>query len=253
MRALIVSLTLLVSVVFCVAFLVFVMGMRPGTPVLVSLGLGLFMLAALFAALSALGPKFRPTPMLTPTMAGTLAAALATVLVIVGNAQQPPRQQLAAPAVTPPTQSEMVPRNMPNIAVAPQVRLVDTPAAASVPPLADTSRSLADLLPSDPSDGPESTATGPALLSTILEEATGAPAEPATTNAAEPVVPPSTNSAEVAPPQALSLLPEPADSLAFNDGSFDTSGAGAGPNLATASTPPLPRSRPCGVAGLPCP
>src|ERR671922_2280398 len=102
MRAFIVSLTLVVSVAFCIAFLVFVAGVRPGTSLLVTLALGLYMLAALFAALSALGPKYRPTPMLTPTMAGSLAAALATVIIIVGNLQASPGQRAALRSAEPP-------------------------------------------------------------------------------------------------------------------------------------------------------
>jgi hypothetical protein len=249
MRALIVSLTLLVSVAFCVAFLVFVMGMRPGMTVLVSLGLGLFMLAALFAALSALGPKFRVTPMLTPTMAGTVAAALATILIVAGNREYAPRQP-AAPAVASPAVSEMTPQKMPEIAAAPEVRSVEPPATPSVaspadifdPPSTEGSRSLADLVASVPETDPEIAATTPAPPSVALNQTDIAPVEPSPTAAAE---------------AALRNLPpiprQPAAPLSFTEDAFDAATARAEPKVATAITPPLPRSRPCGVDGLPCP
>src|SRR3990167_6994843 len=122
MRALIVSFTLIVSVAFCVAFLVFVAGIRPGTTVLISFALGLFMLAALFAAMSALGPKYAPTALLTPTMAGSLAAALATTIVIASNLQASQGQRAAPranppppPAPPPPTPPDAAPPQPPTV------------------------------------------------------------------------------------------------------------------------------------------
>jgi hypothetical protein len=264
MRALIVGLTLLVSVAFCVAFLVFVMGIRFDTPVLVSLAFTLFMLAALFAAISALGPKFRPTPMLTPTMAGTIAVVLTTLLVAVGHAELPARQQVAAPSVAPPAVAEMTPQEMPEIAAAPKVRSVDPPAMASPalpadmlnPPTVEQYRPLADLV--EPVSPSEPRMAMPALSPTPNDA-------PASTDVAA-VDPSPTAAAEAAlknlpPATAEPAVPQPETPLSFAQDSFDSSGANSGassgvsasPNVAAAITPPLPRSRPCGADGPPCP
>ena len=86
MRAFIVSIVLAVAVVVCVAFVALFAGPNVSSAMLASLGLAISMVAALFAAIAALGPKFRPTPVLTPAIAGTAAAALTTVAIVAGSA-----------------------------------------------------------------------------------------------------------------------------------------------------------------------
>ena len=87
MRALVITLTLAMIVALLVGTLVVFGGVRVDQALLASLGGGLFMVAVLFAAISALGPKYGPTPALTPIMAGTTAAAFASALVLVANLQ----------------------------------------------------------------------------------------------------------------------------------------------------------------------
>ena len=85
MRALVVTFSLAMIVAVLVGALVVFGGVRVNQTLLVMLGGGLFMVAVLFAAISAIGPKYRPTPALTPIMAGTSAAAFASALILAAN------------------------------------------------------------------------------------------------------------------------------------------------------------------------
>jgi hypothetical protein len=74
--------SIVVTVALCIAFLVFVAEIRLSTAGLVILALGLPMLAAVFAGISALGPKFSPSPTLTPIMAWVLTPVIATFMTV---------------------------------------------------------------------------------------------------------------------------------------------------------------------------
>lgn len=288
MRALIVSLALAVVVVACMAFVVLFAGLRVGSAALASIGLGIFMVGALFAAVAALGPKSRPTPLLTPTIAGTTAAVLTTVVLITGGAQlgnayrsamrasEPAKVAAPAPEVTTPEATAPTPEvatPAPREASGPEPIQFPEPAepllgsapatpAAAVPPA-----TMADL----PSDAAAEPATGPQsdVADTVAEEpaaesnpevsTTEATAqEPETTTAAPSAS--STTSPIPIPP----IPPPPPARQDLSQLPFDTSNPPPLPNAQAAATPPstngevsvnppLPRSRPCGAGGPPCP
>jgi len=119
--------SIVVTVALCIAFLVFVAGIRPSTTGLVILALGLPMLAAVFAAISALGPKFSPTPTLTPIMAWVLAPVLATFMTA-GYLKATQDQTSGLHPTDVATVSELVPRGEPEDATLVPDKTVPPPA-----------------------------------------------------------------------------------------------------------------------------
>lgn len=280
MRALIVSFLLGVAAVICMAFVVLFAGLNADSTALSSAGLGIFLVAALFAAIAALGPKSRPTPLLTPVIAGTAAAAVMTVAIIALtqfeqsqraalNTSEPakvdePASQAAVPTPTPQAQratSAAEPIQFPDMATAPvaptsptptmpdadmapgrgdetaEAELTDVPEPAAVPPEPDIAGTMTDeLLPRLNLDIIPREAEVPASSLPQPERpvaATGSSA--AATNPIPPVSPP------------------PAGELLLSEDSFDASTLRSVPDSTIAVSPPLPRSRPCGAGGPPCP
>lgn len=319
MRATIIAVALLVSVILCLAFLVLSGGIRINAALLVSLALGLFMIAVLFAAISAIGPKFRPTPVLTPIMAGTVVAGLITVLVGVGGQQKPREQPATSSLADRPLSSDLVPAEPPIVTTSPSAPLVSnpdggtetrpirvlgpTPGGPAEDPVPDVSSEPAPDLPlaesgavpvvaapeepaiSPPNetatfDGaatalppgltepapvnvPASPSAEPAAVTAPGPSAPAPPQNPAATTPSGPIVliPTDLTGAPTAtPPEGTELAPidpsvPPAlsEPLALGTDTFDTSDPNALAPVSSTPTPPLPRSRPCGVAGLPCP
>lgn len=283
MRALIVSLALAVVVVACMAFVVLFAGLRVGSAALASIGLGIFMVGALFAAIAALGPKSRPTPLLTPTIAGTTAAVLTTVVLITGGAQlgnayhsamrasEPAKVTAPTPEVNTPTPEIATPAPRETSGPEPiqfpeaaEPLLDSAPAtpAAAVPPA-----TMADL-PSDAAA--EEPATGPQsnVADTVAEEPAADPNSEVSTTEATAQEPEATTapsaSSTTSPIPIPPIPPPPTARLDLSEEPFDTSNppplpngqASAGPpstNGQVLVSPPLPRSRPCGADGPPCP
>jgi len=280
MRALIVFLVLGVAAVICMAFVVLFAGLNADSTTLSSAGLGIFLVAALFAAIAALGPKSRPTPLLTPAIAGTAAAAAMTVAIIALtqfeqsqraalNTSEPakidgPASQAAVPTPAPEAQraaSASEPIQFPGMATAPvaptsptptvpdadmatgrgdetaEAELTDVPEPAAVSQEPDIAGSMTDeLLPRLNLDIIPREAEVPASSLPQPERpvaATGSSA--AATNPIPPVSPPS------------------AGELRLSEDSFDASTLPSVPDSTIAVSPPLPRSRPCGAGGPPCP
>lgn len=282
MRALIVSLALAVVVVACMAFVVLFAGLRVGSAALASIGLGIFMVGALFAAIAALGPKSRPTPLLTPAIAGTTAAVLTTVVLITGGAQlgnayrsamrasEPAKVTAPTPEVNTPTPEIATPAPRETSGPEPiqfpeaaEPLLGSAPAtpAAAVPPA-----TMADL----PSDAAEEPATGPQsdVADTVAEEPAADPNSEVSTTEATAREPEATTapsaSSTTSPIPIPPIPPPPTARLDLSELPFDTSNppplpngqASAGPpstNGQVSASPPLPRSRPCGAGGPPCP
>ena len=59
---------------------------------MVAAGGRILIFAILAAAISALGPKYRPTPLLTPLFAGVFAALLATTAIYAAHAHVAPKR-----------------------------------------------------------------------------------------------------------------------------------------------------------------
>ena len=80
----------------CVFALLVTGALNPRIPLLVAAGGAILIIAVLAAAISALGPKFRPTPLLTPLFAGVFAALLATTALYAAHAQIAPKRSAVA-------------------------------------------------------------------------------------------------------------------------------------------------------------
>lgn len=288
MRAFIVPIALFASVVFLVAFLVFGAGFAANIGVILSLFFGLSMMAVLFASISAIGPKFQATPVLTPIMAGINAAAFSAILVVVGDHQlsqpQPPASHLVAPAddlETAPSQPSAV-TSAPIAPIPPKpetraVRQVDPEPIIPPQPSATTDASddnapaapviapdIATAPPDEPGVSPD-TPTPDAPLAVIAPSTSVlAPAGNADTAASDgplvlvpPVAPVTATDEETTATGPLALDPtapsEPGEPLSFNVDSFDTSSPETVSDTPAAPSPPIPRSRPCGADGPPCP
>ncbi len=80
----------------CVFALVVTGALHPRIAYLVLAGGAILVIAVLAAALSALGPKYRPTPFLTPLFAGVFAALLASTAVYAAHAYVTPKRSAVA-------------------------------------------------------------------------------------------------------------------------------------------------------------
>lgn len=236
MLALIVSLMLGVAVVICMAFVVLFAGLNVNSPTFASAGSGIFLVATLFAAIAALGPKSRPTPLLTPTIAGTTAAAVMTVAII--TLTQMGQSQRAALNTSEPAKIDE--RASPAAMPAPEAqRAVSVAEPIQFPGMATA--------PVAPMSLPTPTMTDADMTPGRTDE----PAEVELTDSLEPaVVPPEPDIAgtmpdELLPRLNLDAIPREAESPAPTLPSV--------PDGTIAANPPLPRSRPCGAGGPPCP
>jgi len=279
MLALIVSLMLGVAVVICMAFVVLFAGLNVNSPTFASAGSGIFLVATLFAAIAALGPKSWPTPLLTPTIAGTTAAAVMTVAIItltqMGQSQraalntsEPAKiDERASPAAMPAPEAQRAvsaaePIRFPGMATAPvaptslptptmtdadmtpgrtdepaEVELTDSLEPAVVPPEPDIAGTMTDeLLPRLNLDVIPREAESPAPTLPQPERP-----EAATDSSAAATIP----IPPVSPPSTEGLL--------LSEDVFDASTLPSIPDGTIAASPPLPRSRPCGAGGPPCP
>jgi hypothetical protein len=263
MRPLVVTLSLAMIVALLVGALVTIGGVRVSEPLLVMLGGGLFMVAVLFAAISAIGPKFRPTPALTPIMAGTGAATFSAALILAAHLHLSTGQAASFRASEPqrpaPEATEPVPEAR---TVEPELPEPPPDAFAAVPPTGDEAAGdiPMDDVPMDeppaedfPMDVPpgEEPSTTAALPSASTEPATEA--SPSAGDASTVTVP-----IPVPRPRSPSETPEklgPGETFTLSDQPFDSSTITAAPRAPQAAriTPPLPRSRPCGAGGPPCP
>jgi hypothetical protein len=263
MRAFVVTLSLAMVVALLVGALVTFGGVRVTESRLIVLGGGLFMVAVLFAAISAIGPKARPTPALTPIMAGMSGATFAAALILAahlhlstgqaasfrtsesetaapGKADPIPEARSVEPEFPEPPPDAFVAIPAPDGAPAGDISGDDVP--MDEPPSED--------LPMDvPPDESETAALPPANPMTQTAPSAGAPA-------AVPVPIP------VPRPQSPSETPEkllPGETFTLSDQPFDPSTVTGAPRATTSPqstapiTPPLPRSRPCGAGGPPCP
>ncbi len=271
LRLLILSMLLIVVVIGCVGVLVFtgVLHLSSGGRT-IGAGGALFLVAVLAAAISALGPKYRPTPFLTPMAAGAFAALLATTAVYaayshvapkaratatasvtqkVGKAKEPDRLVISAPVIE---QAAIEPDPLPaarpadshpsfdaaSFAPAMSLNVPTTPAEAAPAPL-----------PPEPMGGPMVTAEPDAVDAAAAEKPEPAAIKTKVASIPTPV-----------PAPAAGKSGDPVDLHT----TFDVSGPPqekVGPPLALEAvaqagppaTPPLPRIRPCGGAGPACP
>jgi hypothetical protein len=249
MRAFVITLSLAMIVAFLTGILVVFGGVRVNQTLLAMIGGGMFMIAVLFAAISAIGPKYRPTPALTPIMAGSSAAAVTAALILAANLHLTTSQAAAFRSSEPqraavPQAPERVPEARP---VQPELPEPPADAFVAVPPAEESAGDIqAEDVPMD-----EAPADDPSVASALQPQAT-AP------SGAVPIPLP------VPRPRSPSETPEklaPGETFTLSDQPFDSSTAtavpspapGAAPQATARITPPLPRSRPCGAGAPPCP
>jgi hypothetical protein len=263
MRAFVVTLSLAIVVALLVGTLVTFGGVRVTETRLVVLGGGLFMVAVLFAAISAIGPKARPTPALTPIMAGMSGATFAAALILAAHLHLSTGQAASFRTGEPERATSEKAEPVPDArSVEPELPEPAPDAFVAIPapeeaPAGDVS---GDDVPMDeppsedlPMDVPPDEATS--------ETAALPPADPLTQTA------PSAGAPGVVPipvprPRSPSETPEkllPGETFTLSDQPFDPSTVTGAPRATTSPqstapiTPPLPRSRPCGAGGPPCP
>ena len=105
LRILVLAVLLLAVTAFCVVMLVAIGALHPRIAHMLAAGGVILILAILAAAISALGPKYRPTPLLTPLFAGIFAALLASSAIYAVQAHvAPKRSAIAAAEATAPIQ-----------------------------------------------------------------------------------------------------------------------------------------------------
>jgi len=110
----------------CVAFLVLSGGVDPTGSRIIFVAGALVLLSGLSAAVSALGPKYRPSPFLTPLTAGVFAALVATTAVVsAGHSQNTTKGKAPAARVA----DRRVPPATPAKPKAPEAPLVQTAVA----------------------------------------------------------------------------------------------------------------------------
>jgi hypothetical protein len=122
LRVLLIAVLLVGATIACVAFLVAEGVLRlTGTHALGG-GVALLLVALLAATISALGPKYRPTPFLTPLTAGVFAALFATTVVYAAHTQVSTRGRTAVAS-----EARVEPKQKAPPAVAPVVRKAEIP------------------------------------------------------------------------------------------------------------------------------
>lgn len=167
MRAVLVEILLALVVAFCLAFLLISGSL--GLDRIVLAGIGLLLVSSLFAAISALGPKYEPTPFLTPMMAGTMTAIIATTLVFASTTRLPQADNALRDASEPASmQASMEP-----IEIAPDdSSMADAPSVRTVEPANQQGDDFGAMSPTDgtmaqPTFGAESS---PLLAPTPMEQ-----------------------------------------------------------------------------------
>ena len=279
MRVLVLAVLLPTAAAVCVVALVATGALHPKIVQMVAAGWAILVVAVLAAAISALGPKYRPTPLLTPLFAGIFAALLATTAIYAVRAHVMAKRTVVAAVKTEPARPAPAiakPSIPPALAAVPQEPARQPSMATTMAPSFDTGFEplpaedrvpvQADVQP-PPADAADRAAMGGPLV-----------------DVANAVVPPARAAEKPAagagpkPPVAVARIPVPATApdttvKANTDASvnltarFDPSGpiepAAAGPPIPLdavdaapahrAAIPPLPRIRPCGGAGPACP
>ncbi len=283
MRILVLAVLLPTAAAVCVFALVVTGTLHPKIVQMVAAGWAILIVAVLAAAISALGPKYRPTPLLTPLFAGIFAALLATTAIYAVRAHVAPKRTAVAVVKTEPARPAPVianPSTPPALAAMPQepaqqptmaptmVPSFDT--GSNPPPAEDQSPLQADVQPL-PADAADRAAMGGPLVD--MANAVVPPARAAETPATA-----ATTVSAPKPPVAMAKIPTPAvapaktvrantDASVNLTARFDPSGptepVAAGPPIPLdvadvapahhAAIPPLPRIRPCGGAGPACP
>ena len=240
-------------------------------------GGSILVFAILAAAISALGPKYRPTPLLTPLFAGLFAALLVTTAVYGAHAHLTPKRtavaavQPAKPVKTAPViEKAAVEPDLPPAPVSNFEPVFDAASVAAPDKAQD--QLPGDALPSGraqvqplPANAADRAAMGGPLVSMANAVVPPAEASETPTGAAHAKKPTVVMAKIPAPVVAPDATPDPNAPLNLQ-ANFDPTGptepVADGPPIpldvvdatpAQASIPPLPRIRPCGGAGPACP
>ena len=218
LRILVLAVLLLAVTAFCVVALVAIGALSPRIAHMVAAGGVILILAILAAAISALGPKYRPTPLLTPLFAGVFAALLASSAIYAVQAHiAPKRSAVAAAEATTPIQpaaeatAEPV-KTAPMMASAePDVPAAPQGPAPSVPNFDSGDFAATPTLPTD-AEAPAPPVVQPAATETVqpppADAATGSAMDAANGGAMDG---PAVDGANVAAPPAQAAA-APADS-----------------------------------------
>jgi hypothetical protein len=272
----------------CVAFLVLSGGVDPTGSRIIFVAGALVLLSGLAAAVSALGPKYRPSPFLTPLTAGVFAALIATTAVVSAGHSQNATKGKAPAARVAERRVPPVAQPKPKVPEAPVVQAAVAQPVVAAPPAPPPQKPVRVLDGSlDPAavqaaavqkiDPAPLLAPKPVALAAPEPAAAKVAAVQEPAKAAAPVAASEAASTAAKKPVAIAAIPNPklAPPLPAADSgapislqtSFDTTtpaakSAGQPLSLAAAASqsgqaaaaiPPLPRIRPCGAGGPACP
>jgi hypothetical protein len=266
----------------CVGALVLTGVLHPRIAHMALAGGSILVVAIVAAAISVLGPKYRPTPLLTPLLAGVFAALLATTAVYGAHAHIAPKRAALA-SVQPPKPVVRPVKTAPVIektAIEPE--LPKAP-ARSMQPAFDAATFAAPNKAQDQLQAEAKPATSADVQPLPASADDGAAMGGPLVSMANAVVPPAEASEKPPvdhakkPAVVMAKIPTPVtapedapspDAPLNLQARFDPTGPSypdaAGPPMALdgadaaaaathASIPPLPRIRPCGGAGPACP
>ncbi len=280
LRILVLAVLLPIVAAVCVGALVMTGVLHARVAHMAFAGGSILVVAILAAAISALGPKYRPTPLLTPLFAGLFAALLVTTAVYAAHAHLTPKRTAMAavqpikptvkPVKTAPViEKTVVEPDLPQASASAFAPAFDAATVAAPDKAQDQlpggaqPEMRAEVQPL-PANAADRAAMGGPLVS--MANAVVPPAEASEMPAAEPARKPPVVMAKIPTPVvAPDAKPDP-DAPLNLQARFDPTGptepAAEGPPMpldvvdatpAHASIPPLPRIRPCGAAGPACP
>ena len=227
----------------CVAFLVVSGGVDPTGSRIIFVSGALVLLSGLAAAVSALGPKYRPSPFLTPLTAGVCAALIATTAVVSAGHSQNVTKGKAPAARVAEKRAPPAPQSKPK---APEA-VVQT--AAVQPAVAQPS----------PPPIPPAPPKAVRVLDGSLDPASVQAAAPKVDPAPAPAPKPVAAAAPEPAPKPVSLAPEPAPPPAAKATTAETKVAAvqeppkAAASGAAAEPAPVAAKKPVAVAAIPSP
>ncbi len=280
LRLLLLAALLAVVAVLCAGALVFAGVLHLNGGRVLGAGGALLLVAMLAAAMSALGPKYRPTPFLTPMAAGAFAAVLATTAVYAAHVRtvepkarattavanidaNKPKPPASRPVKTAPVMAKAEPEPM-----QPQkeVRMLNAGFdSAAFDPAPVHSEAMASPAAPRPAAPAQPTAAMPAMAAEPPVPAESEVAALPDTTQAKPAHKPAKagTSATIPLPEVAPSPAEPGAPINLQV-TFDPTGPVAakvsaplaladGAKPASPAIPPRPRIRPCGGAGPACP
>ncbi len=204
LRILVLAVLLLAATALCVFALVVIGALHPRVTYMVAAGGVILIVAILASAISALGPKYRPTPLLTPLFAGVFAAMLTSTVIYAVQAHVATKRSAVAAVAPGPAKTTQVdkPNKVAKAVAEPTATapILDKTAAAPTPPAAPQAPAPAAVPRFDAADFAPAPFPSADQLLPATQPAAATDGQPATMNATDtPMVDPTKAAATDAP------------------------------------------------------